>query len=73
MTASCLSTPLSRPLLPRPARQRRHSSTALCSQHRVLAIVGAVLVGAALLVPEQPAAQADICQRHNGVAACRVW
>jgi len=36
------------------------------------AVLGLVL-GAALLAPEQPRAQAEICQRHNGVAACRIW
>ncbi|MEY4772775.1 hypothetical protein [Vulcanococcus sp.] len=35
--------------------------------------VVAGLLAALLLVPEQPQAQADICQRHNGAAACRVW
>jgi len=38
----------------------------------VPAVVAAALT-ALLLVPEQPQAQADICQRHNGAAACRVW
>ena len=38
-----------------------------------LAAVGLLLLLAGLLAPEQPSAQADICQRHNGVAACRVW
>ena len=33
----------------------------------------ALLLGAALLAPEQPLDQAAICQRHNGVAACQVW
>ncbi|MFM1811944.1 MAG: hypothetical protein RLZZ336_882 [Cyanobacteriota bacterium] len=33
-----------------------------------------VLFGAAVLVaPEHPQDQAAICQRHNGVDACRVW
>jgi hypothetical protein len=33
-----------------------------------------VLFGAAVLVaPEHPQNQAAICQRHNGVEACRVW
>jgi hypothetical protein len=35
--------------------------------------VVAGLLAALLLAPEQPQAQADICQRHNGAAACRVW
>ena len=38
-----------------------------------LALVVLLLLGAALIAPEQPVAQADICERHNGAAACRVW
>jgi hypothetical protein len=38
-----------------------------------LALVGLLLLLAGVLAPEQPADQADICQRHNGAAACRVW
>jgi hypothetical protein len=38
----------------------------------LLVAVGLVL-GAVLLAPEQPFDQEAICQRHNGVAACRVW
>jgi hypothetical protein len=38
-----------------------------------MAVIGLLLLLAALLAPEQPLAQADICQRHNGLAACRVW
>lgn len=58
-----------RSLLPvRPLLRRR-------DHHRVgcLALVGSLLLAAAWLAPEQPQAQADICLRHNGVAACRVW
>lgn len=33
-----------------------------------------VLMGVAIVVaPEQPLLQASICERHHGVAACRVW
>jgi hypothetical protein len=77
MTASCFSTPLAvgrvlerrAPLLAslpvaRPRIRRRQL---------VLPAVVALLLGAALLAPEQPAAQAEICERHNGVAACRIW
>jgi len=39
----------------------------------VVPAVVAASLSALLLVPEQPQAQADICQRHNGAAACRVW
>ena len=37
-------------------------------------LLAAVLCLVALLVaPEQPRDQEAICQRHNGVEACRVW
>lgn len=37
-------------------------------------LLSAVLCLVALLVaPEQPRDQEAICQRHNGVDACRVW
>ena len=39
----------------------------------VAGLLAALLLAALLLAPEQPQAQADICQRHNGAAACRVW
>jgi hypothetical protein len=45
-------------------------------QHQGVAPVGAVclLLAVALwMAPEAPQDQAAICQRHNGVAACRVW
>jgi hypothetical protein len=35
--------------------------------------VGMLLAAALLMAPEAPQDQAAICQRHNGVAACRVW
>jgi hypothetical protein len=69
MTASCLSTPLvvahglRRPLV-RPRLRARGLA---------LPAVIALVLGAALLVPEQPRAQAEICERHNGAAACRIW
>jgi len=40
---------------------------------RALIVVMALLGTALLLAPEQPVAQADICARHHGSAACRVW
>jgi hypothetical protein len=39
----------------------------------VVPAILALLLGLALFTPEQPSAQAEICERHNGVAACRVW
>ena len=35
--------------------------------------VGILLAAALWMAPEAPQDQAAICQRHNGVAACRVW
>ena len=70
MTASCFSTPSAfnpslaagAPVIPR-----------LRVRQLVAPAVVAGLLAALLLAPEQPQAQADICQRHNGAAACRVW
>jgi hypothetical protein len=32
-----------------------------------------LLLLAVLVAPERPQVQEAICQRHNGVEACRVW
>ncbi|MFM7653131.1 MAG: hypothetical protein ACKO5M_09460 [Vulcanococcus sp.] len=75
MTASCLSTPLCAAalVLPVPRPRRRLRSLAAVRGGSGALVIGLLLLLAALLAPEQPLAQADICQRHNGVAACRVW
>ena len=40
----------------------------------ITALLAVLLVVMALLVaPERPADQEAICQRYNGVVACRVW
>ncbi|MCT0224253.1 hypothetical protein [Synechococcus sp. CS-1328] len=40
----------------------------------ITALLALLLVVMALLVaPERPADQEAICQRYNGVVACRVW
>jgi hypothetical protein len=40
----------------------------------VPALFAAVLLLVAVIAaPERPGDQAAICQRHNGVDACRVW
>lgn len=39
----------------------------------LLPLVLLLVLGIALIAPERPDVQADICQRHNGPAACRVW
>ena len=61
MTASCFSTPLS---VARPRVRPRQL---------LLPAVVLLVLAAAVLAPEQPDAQAEICERHNGAAACRVW
>ncbi|MEB3322938.1 MAG: hypothetical protein VKI81_08955 [Synechococcaceae cyanobacterium] len=38
-----------------------------------LALAAVTFAIAVLTAPEQPARQEAICQRHNGVEACRVW
>ena len=75
MTASCLFTPRYATALamPLPRRRRRGRSLVAVRGGSGLAVIGLLLLLAALLAPEQPLAQADICQRHNGLAACRVW
>ena len=54
-------------------RCRSTAATRVVARGGGLAVIAAILLGVALLAPEQPVAQADICQRHNGLAACRVW
>jgi hypothetical protein len=75
MTASCFSTPLQAvhalPVadgLRRPLLRNRVRARGL-----LLPVVLALVLVAALLAPEQPRAQAEICVRHNGEAACRIW
>lgn len=67
MTASCFSTPLP---VAHGLRMRRPRVRA---QGLLWPAVVAMVLGAALLAPEQPRAQAEICERHNGAAACRIW
>ena len=69
MTATCFSTPLpvasslARPIVRPRVRPRQ----------LLLPAVVTLVLAAALVAPEQPRAQAEICERHNGPAACRVW
>jgi hypothetical protein len=39
----------------------------------VVPVVAGLLMLAALVAPEQPDRQQEICLRHNTAAACRVW
>ena len=36
-------------------------------------ITAGLLTGALLIAPEEPDAQASICQRHYSAEVCRVW
>ncbi|MFZ9280007.1 MAG: hypothetical protein ACO28M_01380 [Vulcanococcus sp.] len=38
-----------------------------------MACAATALFLALVIAPEQPQAQAEICERHNGAAACRIW
>ena len=81
MTASCLSTPR---LMSAGATATAFTAAAMATPRRLptarrrrgasgLLLVAALLLLAVLMAPEQPLAQASICERHNGAAACRVW
>jgi hypothetical protein len=74
MSASCFSTPWS---VSGVARGRLLPLARLLRRLRVadglLPLLLLLVLGIALIAPEQPDVQADICQRHNGAAACRVW
>jgi hypothetical protein len=71
MTASCFSTPLQAVhALPVADGLRR---PLLRNRVRARGLLLPVVLAAALLAPEQPRAQAEICVRHNGEAACRIW
>ncbi len=37
------------------------------------ALAALLMLVAVLVAPERPQVQEAICQRHNGVVACRVW
>lgn len=72
MAASCFSTPRLLPAsLGRPGRVRAWSLPRALGALPLL--VGALVLTAALVAPEQPEQLAAVCERHNGPAACRVW
>lgn len=75
MTASCFSTPLQGVhALPVAAGLRRPLlRSRVPARGLLLPVVLALVLAAALIAPEQPRAQAEICERHNGAAACRIW
>lgn len=54
------------------ARHRRVTAAAW-SPAVPLLLTAALVLMAVLVAPERPGDQEAICQRHNGVAACRVW
>ena len=59
-----------------PSRRRASIGSFSGAEARVgvpLALAAVLWCVALLVAPEQPRDQEAICQRHNGVAACRVW
>ncbi|MCT0228785.1 serine protease inhibitor [Synechococcus sp. CS-1331] len=76
--AMAVPAPLSSPLSTRPVSGRsrplksaRHLSASGGQGAGGLAVL--LLLLAVLVAPERPQVQEAICQRHNGVEACRVW
>ncbi|MFM7393776.1 MAG: hypothetical protein ACKO22_05310 [Cyanobium sp.] len=55
------------------ARHHRPVTAAACTPGVPLLLTAALVLMAVLVAPERPGDQEAICQRHNGVAACRVW
>ncbi|MCS5691067.1 hypothetical protein NZK33_03595 [Cyanobium sp. FGCU-6] len=54
-------------------RHRQICSASAGATAAPLLLTAVLVVMAVLVAPERPADQEAICQRHNGVAACRVW
>ncbi|MDM7959247.1 MAG: hypothetical protein QUV04_05740 [Synechococcus sp. WH 8007] len=76
MTASCFPAPLASSLVAQaPVRVRPRRRPRVGVERRLVGFsaLALMLVSALLLAPDQPEAQAEICQRHNGAAACRIW
>jgi hypothetical protein len=75
----CRRAPASHPQLRRrscsgAAFAARPGSRGLRQDALIPAVLAALLVlTAAVVAPERPQDQEAICQRHNGVDACRVW
>lgn len=63
----------SAPDLRRQRRSLSRGSRATGSCAAVLGLALVMLAVATLVAPEQPLVHASICERHHGVAACRVW
>ena len=61
------------PPAPNPVRPAAVMARPGAGASSALLIAAVLVLLAALIAPEQPRFQEAICQRHNGVAACRVW
>ncbi|WP_415399237.1 hypothetical protein [Synechococcus sp. W4D4] len=62
------------PVRARPRRRPQRLGIAGLERRLIgLSALAAMVFAALLLAPDQPQAQAEICQRHNGAAACRIW
>jgi len=66
----CLGT---RPPSCPPARRQRGTDRPPLAAATPLLLATVLVLAAHLLAPERPWDQEAICQRHNGVEACRVW
>jgi hypothetical protein len=55
------------------ARRHRVSPPPRLAAAAPLLLASLLVLAAHLLAPERPWDQEAICQRHNGVEACRVW
>ena len=74
MTASCFPAPLASSFVAQaPVRVRPRRRSRVGVERRLVGFSALALISALLLAPDQPEAQAEICQRHNGAAACRIW
>jgi hypothetical protein len=60
-------------LSPDPSRRVLPSVLAKDGGHWPLVVALGLVLSAFLLAPEQPQELAAICERHNGISACRVW
>ena len=67
-----LSTALGHPAPARSGRRLRVGRHFRLGAAPAVLILGLV-VAVAVIAPERPADQGEICLRHNSPAACRVW
>ena len=72
MVSSSLDRPSTKHMLRKPIGMRFDSVLDAGRNFRIAAAL-AIFIFVAALVPEQPVQKASICERHNSIAACRIW